>query len=463
MASKHVASHNGAMTARETANSICARLQRTGHQALLVGGCVRDILLGREPADYDVATDATPDQVMALFPESVAVGAQFGVILVPGNGLGVEVATFRADADYSDGRHPDAVVFARRPEEDVQRRDFTINGLLMRHDTGEVLDFVGGQDDLRSGIIRTIGEPEGRFREDKLRLLRAVRFAARFGFKLEPATFDAIRQHAREITQVSAERVRDELTKLLTEGAARRGFELLEETDLLAVVLPEIAALKGVEQPPQFHPEGDVWIHTRQMIERLPAGSSPTLAWGALLHDVGKPATFRSAEETGDRIRFDGHVDVGVRMAQDIARRLRFSNEDMEQIVALVANHMRFKDVEQMRASTVKRFVRLPRFDEHLELHRLDCVASHGRLESYGFVRRILAETPAEQIRPIRLLTGDELQEMGYRPGPIFSEILRALEDAQLEGQLRTKEEAREYVRDHFVKSERQMANKLSE
>ena len=443
------------------ANSICETLRSHGYQGLLVGGCVRDILLGREPADYDVATDATPDQVMALFPDSVGLGAQFGVIAVQRDGLKVEVATFRADAGYSDGRHPDAVVFAHSPKVDVQRRDFTINGLLMRHDTGEVLDFVGGQEDLRAGVVRAIGEPDRRFREDKLRLLRAVRFAARFGFNIETATFDAIRRHAHEITQVSAERVRDELTKLLTEGAARRGFELLEETDLLSVVLPEVAAFKGVEQPPQFHPEGDVWIHTRKMVEQLPAGSSPTLAWGVLLHDVGKPATFRSAEETGDRIRFDGHVDVGVRMTQDIARRLRFSNEDTEQIVALVANHMRFKDVEQMRASTLKRFIRLPRFEEHLELHRLDCVSSHGRLESYGFVRRTLAETPAEQIRPPRLLTGDDLLEMGYRQGPIFSEILRAVEDAQLEGRLGSQEEARQYIQRHFGKTSRPMVNNL--
>src|SRR5229473_140861 len=386
-------SHNQGMEPRELANSICETLRSSGHDALLVGGCVRDILLGRAPADYDVATDATPEEVMALFPDSVTVGAQFGVIAVYRDGMKVEVATFRADAGYSDGRHPDAVVFARTPKEDVQRRDFTINGLLMRHDTGEVLDFVGGQEDLRAGLVRAIGEADRRFREDKLRLLRAVRFAARFGFTIEPATFDAIRRHAREITQVSAERVRDELTKLLTEGAARRGFELLEQTRLLEAVLPEVAALKGVEQPPQFHPEGAVWIHTRLMIEQLPAGASPTLAWGILLHDVGKPATFKSAQETGDRIRFDGHVDVGVRMTQDLTRRLRFSNDDGEQIVALVANHMRFKDVEQMRAATLKRFLRLPRFEEHLELHRLDCLSSHRRLDSYGFVRRTLAET----------------------------------------------------------------------
>jgi poly(A) polymerase len=447
IASEREPSHNGIVTPRELANSICDTLRLAGHDALLVGGCVRDILLGREPIDYDVATNATPDQVMALFPDGVAVGAQFGVIAVYRDGIKVEVATFRADVGYSDGRHPDAVVFARTPREDVERRDFTINGLLMRHDTGEVLDYVGGQADLRAGLIRAIGEPDRRFREDKLRLLRAVRFAARFGFELEPATFDAIRRHAGEIEQVSAERLRDELTKLLTEGAARRGFELLDETGLLSEVLPEVAAMKGVEQPPQFHPEGDVWIHTRMMIEQLRAGASPTLAWGVLLHDVGKAATFRSAEETGDRIRFNGHVDVGVCMARDITRRLRFSNEDGEQIVALVANHMRFKDVEQMRASTLKRFIRQPRFEEHLELHRLDCLSSHRRLESYGFVSQVLAETPAEQIRPPRLLTGDDLLEMGYKPGPVFREILNAVEDAQLEGQIQTKDEAREYAR----------------
>jgi len=438
------------MTPRELANSICETLLRAGHQALLVGGCVRDVLLGREPTDYDVATDATPDEVMALFPESVAVGAQFGVIVVPRDGRKVEVATFRADVGYSDGRHPDSVVYARTSKEDVQRRDFTINGLLMRHDTGEVLDYVGGQADLQGGVIRAIGEPDRRFREDKLRLLRAVRFAARFGFSIEAATLEAIRLHAKEITRVSAERERDELTKLLTEGAARRGFELLEETGLLEIVLPEISALKGVQQPPQFHPEGDVWIHTRLMIEQLLAGTSPTLAWGVLLHDVGKPATFQSPRETGDRIRFNGHVDVGVRMAQDITRRLRFSNEETEQIVALVANHMRFKDVELMRASTLKRFVRMPRFDEHLELHRLDCLSSHGRLDSYGFVSRLLAETPAEQIRPPRLLTGEDLLEMGYKPGPVFREILHAVEDAQLEGELKSGDEAKQYVRRSF-------------
>jgi len=438
------------MKARELANSICELLQRNKHQALLVGGCVRDLLLGREPVDYDVATDATPVEVAGLFPESVAVGAQFGVILIPKNGLKVEVATFRSDMGYSDGRHPDRVVYSKTPQEDVQRRDFTINGLLMRHDNGEVLDFVGGQKDLTAGMIRAIGDPGLRFAEDKLRMMRAVRFAARFGFEIEPVTLQAIRGHVAEIQRVSPERIREELTKMLTEGAARRAFELMDETGLLEQVLPEISAMKGVEQPPEFHPEGDVWIHTRLMLEQIAKGASPALAWGVLLHDVGKPPTFQSAEETGDRIRFNHHVDVGVKMAEAICRRLRFSNEDTEQIMALVENHMRFGAVEAMKKATLKRFVRLPLFDEHMELHRLDCLSSHRHLDSYHFVQRFLDETPPEQVRPERLLTGDDLLTMGLRPGPEFARILRGIEDAQLEGQLKTKEEAKEYAIKNF-------------
>ena len=435
------------MDARELANSVCDELQRNGFQAFLVGGCVRDVLLGREPADYDVTTDALPEQVMALYPESIGVGAQFGVVLIPRDGLKVEVATFRSDIGYSDGRHPDRVVYSSSPEEDVKRRDFTINGLLMRHNTDAVLDYVGGQADLHAGILRAIGEPGRRFAEDKLRMLRAVRFAARFGYEIEQRTFRGMKQHAQEIAFVSAERIRDELTKLLTEGAARRGFELLNETGLLQLVLPEIAAFRGVPQPPEFHPEGDVWVHTLMMLEGLPAGGSPTLAWGVLLHDVGKPPTFRSAKETGDRIRFDGHVEVGVKMAAAICKRLRFSTWETEQISALVSNHMRFKDVEQMRTSTLKKFVRLPHFEEHLELHRLDCLASNGRLDAYEFVLQFLQETPAEHVRPVRLLTGDDLLKMGYRPGPVFRSILGALEDAQLEGAVSNREEALEFVR----------------
>jgi poly(A) polymerase len=438
------------MESRELADSICATLRRNGYQALLAGGCVRDLLVGRSPVDYDVATDALPDQVMALFPESVGVGAQFGVVFVPGDGFRVEVATFRSDGNYSDGRRPDQVIYAKTPEEDVKRRDFTINGLLMRPETSEVLDFVGGEADMKAGLIRAIGEPDRRFKEDKLRLMRAVRFAARFGFVIEPETFAGIRRHAHDISVVSAERLRDELTKLLTEGAARRGFELLDETGLLEAVLPEVAAMKGVEQPPQYHPEGDVWTHTLLMLDELEAGSPATLAWGVLLHDVGKPPTFRSIAETGDRIRFDGHVAVGERMGESICQRFRFSNEDTEQILALIANHMRFKDVEQMRPATLKRFVRLPRFEEHMQLHWLDCTSSHRRLDSYNFVRRLLAETPPEQIRPSKLLTGDELRDMGYKPGPVFSQILASLEDAQLEGKVSTPDEARRYVRGKF-------------
>ena len=441
------------------ANSICDTLRHNGYQALLVGGCVRDVLLGHEPADYDVTTDATPEQVVRLFPESVAVGAQFGVILIPRDGLKVEVATFRSDVGYSDGRHPDSVVYSKTPQEDVQRRDFSINGLLMRHDSGEVLDYVGGQADLKAKVIRAIGEPGRRFTEDKLRMMRAVRFAARFGFEIETATFRAIRRHVGEIHQVSPERLCEELTKMLTEGAARRAFELLDETWLLQQVLPEIGAMKGVEQPPQYHPEGDVWIHTRLMLEGLSKDASPTLAWGVLLHDVGKPPTFQSAAETGDRIRFNNHVEVGVRMAEAICRRLRFSNEDTEQILALVDHHMKFGAVEEMRVSTLKKFVRLPHFDEHLALHRLDCLSSHRHLESYDFVRRFLEVTPPEQVRPVRLLRGDDLQAIGFRPGPVFSEILRALEDAQLEGQIRTREEAEHYVLRKFGSRERKASS----
>jgi tRNA nucleotidyltransferase/poly(A) polymerase len=440
------------MTPREHAEQMCATLRHHGHQAYFVGGCVRDLELGREPADYDVCTDARPDRVQELFPRSLAVGAKFGVILVVEEGaqqIGtqVEVATFRSDFGYSDGRHPDHVVYSDSPQEDVRRRDFTINGLLMDPATGEVLDYVGGRADLRAGIVRAIGGPRQRFAEDKLRMMRAVRFAARFGFQIEPETMAAAQSLAAQITQVSAERIRDELTKLLTEGSARRGFELLEETELLAVVLPDIARMKGVEQPPQFHPEGDVWIHTRMLLEKLQPNSSPTLAWGVLLHDVGKPPTFAPAAGPGTRIRFNGHEEVGARMAEHICRALRFSNEDTEQIEALVANHMRFKDVPQMRTATLKRFVRLPRFEEHMELYRLDCLASHGSLETYTFVQQFLVETPPEKVYPPKLVTGDDLKGMGLVPGPRFREILLAVEEAQLEGRLQDRESALQFAR----------------
>jgi poly(A) polymerase len=444
---------------KDFAISIVSTLRERGHEAYLVGGCVRDLLLGREPADYDVATDATPDEVMRIFPETYAVGAQFGVVLVPSperdtasnvcteESDAVEVATFRSDIGYSDGRHPDEVRFSKDPREDVERRDFTINGLLLDPVTNEVLDFVGGRKDLEAGIVRAIGDPERRFAEDKLRMLRAVRFAARFDYVIEPRTFQAIQKLASQIGQVSRERVRDELSKMLTEGQARRAFLLLDETGLLHEVLPEIEAMKGVEQPPQFHPEGDVFVHTLLLLDKLPHPCPLTLAWGALLHDVGKPATFRIAP---DRIRFDGHVDVGVKIAEEICRRLRFSNHDTEQILALVKNHMRFGHALQMNESTFKRFVRLPCFDEHLQLHRMDCEASHGDLTAYNFTRQKIADMPPAAIRPVPLITGDDLIAVGYRAGPLFKKILSAVEDGQLEGGLRDREEALAFVRSEF-------------
>ena len=435
------------MTARELADRICTTLRGGGHQAYLVGGCVRDLVMGREPTDYDVATDARPERVQELFPRSLAVGARFGVIIVTEGDAQVEVATFRSDIGYSDGRHPDRVVYSDSPQEDVRRRDFTINGLLMGPVSREVLDYVGGRDDLRAHLVRAIGDPRARFEEDKLRMVRAVRFAARFGFQIEPATLAAARELAPRVTQVSPERLREELTKLLTEGAARRAFELLDETGLLAVILPDISRMKGVDQPPQFHPEGDVWIHTRMMLEQLPAGCSPTLAWGVLLHDVGKPATFAPPKTPADRIRFDGHVEVGVRMAGHLCRQFRFSGDDVAQIESLVANHLRFKDVRQMRPATLKRFVRLPKFDEHLDLHRLDCLSSHGSLDAFQFVRQFIIDTPAEQVRPPKLVTGEDLKRLGMKPGPRFKEILLAVEEAQLDGKLADRESALQFVR----------------
>jgi poly(A) polymerase len=449
---------------KEHATNIVRQLRKRGFQAFFAGGCVRDTLLGLAPADYDIATDATPVEVMRIFPNTYAVGAQFGVVLVPvpedmplppepsEHPNYVEVATFRDDGAYSDGRHPDQVRYSKDPQEDVKRRDFTINGLLMDPLDGDrVLDFVGGRDDLQAGIVRAIGDAECRFQEDKLRMLRAVRFAARFRYAIEPQTFAAIQKLAPLIYQVSRERVRDELTKMLTEGNARAAFELLDSTGLLKQVLPEIERMKGVEQPPQFHPEGDVWIHTLMLLEQLKPRCSRTLAWGVLLHDVGKPPTFRVAP---DRIRFDGHVEVGVKMAEEICQRLHFSNDEIKQIIALVANHMRFGDVTKMKESTLKRFLRLPMFDEHMELHRLDCLSSHRKLEMYEFVRDRLEQTPAEEIRPQALLNGRDLMELGYTAGPQFREILSAVEDAQLEGSLHSKEEALSFVLNQFpVKS----------
>jgi putative nucleotidyltransferase with HDIG domain len=490
----------------EAALKIVETLRARGYEAYLAGGCVRDLLLGREPADYDVATSATPDVVLEMFPRTFAVGAHFGVVLVGPEtedaGFVTEVATFRSDLAYSDGRHPDGVKYTKTAEEDVQRRDFTINGLLLdpmkafpqglkpvafsaasdvrakartlqekatagpsasvaaatsaqddkslRERTNlraAVLDYVDGLADLDADVVRAIGRAEKRFEEDHLRMLRGVRFAARFGFELEAETKRAIRLLASKIHAVSRERVRDELTMMLTEGHARRAFELLDETGLLNEVLPEVARMKGVEQPAQFHPEGDVWVHTLMLLEQLEPGCSETLAWGALLHDVGKPPTFRRAP---DRIRFDGHVEIGVAMGAEICRRFRFSNEETQQVVALIENHMRFMDAQRMKESTLKRFFRLPRFEEHLALNRMDCMAASGNLENWEFVRERYSSMPEEAVRPVPLITGRELIAVGYPPGARFKEMLRAAEDAQLEGTIATAEEALKLVRERF-------------
>jgi poly(A) polymerase len=440
---------------KDFATSIVQTLRQRGFQAYLVGGCVRDLLLAREANDWDVVTDARPEQVMRIFPETYAVGAQFGVVLVPvpeaspepGQTGAVEVATFRSDIGYSDGRHPDEVRFSKDPAEDVARRDFTINGMLLDPVSGEVIDLVGGKKDLAAGVIRTIGDPELRFAEDKLRMLRAVRFAARFGYVIDAGTFEAIQKLAEQVRLVSRERVREELTRMLTEGQGHKAFLLLDETGLLRHVLPEIAAMKGVAQPAEFHPEGDVFVHTLMLLDNLPCPCPATLGWGALLHDVGKPPTFRVAP---DRIRFDDHVEVGVKMAEEICRRLRFSNGDTTQILALIGNHMRFGHATRMKESTLKKFLRMPAFDEHLALHRADCLASHRNLASYEFIQQRGAEIPPEKMRPSPLVTGHDLIAEGHVPGPKFREILDAVEDAQLEGRLLSRHAALEFVRREF-------------
>ena len=441
----------------EAALQVVKELRSAGHEAYLAGGCVRDLLLGRVPTDYDVATSAPPDMVLNLFKRTFAVGAHFGVVLVADGDeegyITTEVATFRSDGAYSDGRHPDEVRYTLSAEEDVRRRDFTINGLLLdplqstEDLRSAVIDYVGGAADLDAGVVRAIGRPEARFEEDRLRMLRGVRFAARFGYELEPATAAAMRQLAPRIHAVSRERVRDELTKMLTEGHARRAFELLDETALLSEVLPEVAKMKGVEQPPQFHPEGDVWTHTLMLLEQLEPGCAATLAWGALLHDVGKPPTFRRAP---DRIRFDGHVDVGLAMAAEICRRFRFSKDETQQILALVENHMRFMDAPRMKTSTLKRFFRLTQFEQHLALHRMDCLAGSGYLDNWEYVRERYLAMPEETVRPKPLITGRELIAAGYAPGAGFKEMLRMAEDAQLEGTIVTTEEALKLVTEKF-------------
>ena len=412
-------------------------LRENGHEALLVGGCVRDLLLGRAPKDWDVATDALPDRIEALFPKTVAVGKAFGIIaVVCDDGSTVEVATYRADSPYADGRHPGAVAFTNA-REDALRRDFTVNALFLDPATGDIRDFVGGRADLDARVIRAIGDPETRFAEDHLRLLRAVRFAAVLGFAIEPATFAAIRKLAPHIRRISAERIRDELFRLLTEAPqAGQALQLLRDAALLKEILPEIEALVGVEQPPEFHPEGDVFVHTKLMLDALPKNPSLRLALSVLLHDVGKPPTaqYATLPDGTQRWRFECHASVGADMARAILERLRAPNALADDVCAIIGGHMRLADAPKMRAPKLRRLLGAPTFDDELELHRLDCLSSHAILDVYEFLKTEQAKFASEPVLPPPLVSGRDLIALGHAPGPHFAKILQDAYDRQLEG-----------------------------
>ncbi|KUG23559.1 trna nucleotidyltransferase [hydrocarbon metagenome] len=434
------------------AETIVRLLKQSGHEAYFVGGCVRDFILGSVSSDYDIVTSARPNEIISLFPNTIAIGAKFGVIAVIVENHLFEVATFRGDDVYEDGRHPSRIHYSSA-REDVFRRDFTINGLLMDPDSNKIIDYVNGRADIDKKIIRTIGDPGKRFNEDFLRMLRAVRFAANLDFVIEPATQRAIKKNAEKIKQISAERLREELGKILTRGGARHGFKLMYGTGILKSILPEVEKLKGVEQPPRFHPEGDVWQHTLNMLELLPKGGETDenlcLAWSVLLHDIGKAVT-RTEDENG--VHFYGHVQQGEKIADDIMQRLKFSNAQRETVLNLIHYHMVFMNVQKMRPARLKRFLRMPDFDLHLELHRLDCLASHCMLDNYEFCRDQLRLLDQVDLHPPRLLTGDDLIVMGFAPGKIIGKILMALEEEQLEERVRTKEEANNYVRAKWMK-----------
>jgi len=428
------------------ATEIVRKLRKAGFIAYFAGGCVRDKLLGKKAVDIDIATDASPEAVQKLFPRTIPVGAQFGVIIVVVNGGEYQVATFRSDGAYIDGRHPVDVAFTTA-EGDAERRDFTVNGLFYDPLEDKVLDYVGGRADLEAGILRAIGDASQRFEEDRLRVLRGVRFAATLGFQVEELTWKAICDKAGAIHAVSAERIREELVKIFVSPSRVRGFDLLDKSGLLQELLPEVAALKGCEQPPEFHPEGDVFVHTRIMLELLPAEVSPELVLAVLFHDIGKPPTMQ-VDPTG-RIRFNGHESVSARMTEKIMRRLRFSNEETVATIEMVQNHMVFKDVQNMRVARLKRFMARPTFEEEMELHRVDCQSSHGMLDNHVFLRTKQEEFANEPLIPTPLLNGHDLISLGWKPGPHFKEILEAAETLQLEGQLTTREEALAWLKTH--------------
>ncbi len=428
----------------QAAISIIKKLTEKGFQALYAGGYVRDRILGRGISDIDIATNALPEDIKSLFPRNIPVGEQFGVIVIPIDGVNYEVASFRRDIGCSDGRRPDSVSFSTL-EEDVKRRDFTVNGMYYNPLTDETIDLVNGRDDLKRKVIRTIGNPEERFTEDKLRLMRAVRFASTLGFEIEEHTFNAVKKLSPEIKRVSTERIREELLKILTSGNGGNGLVLLDKSGILEHILPEVHAMKGVEQPPQFHPEGDVFTHTRLMLE-LMESNNPLLAMAVLLHDVGKPSTFVMK----DRIRFNRHNEVGKKMTLAICQRLRFSNREIEIISSLVGGHMKFMAVKNMRQSTLKRFLSQEYFELHLKLHRLDCLGSHGSMSSYDFCLEKLEEFSNEEILPEPLLTGKDLIKMGMKPGKFFGKILTAVQNEQLEGNISSRDEAVEFVRKNW-------------
>ena len=433
-------------TALRGALHIIHRLRENGFRALLAGGCVRDMVMGLEPRDYDVVTDAGPEEVSRLFQKTQEVGARFGVVRVRVGDRHYEVARFRKDVGQADGRHPDRVVYSDE-REDARRRDFTLNGMFYDPVMREIIDHVGGQVDIRNRLVRAIGDPDQRFAEDHLRLMRAVRFAARYHYAIEDETRGAIRRQSHDISGVSRERIRDELLKILTEGGAPLGVRLLIDLGLMQHIIPDVDSMAGVRQPRAFHPEGDVLTHTLIMLG-LMRDPAPALAMGVLLHDVGKPLTY----EDTDRIRFNNHVRLGEYMARRACIELRFSSEDTDRIGELVRDHHRFMHVRQMRPSTLKRFLRGRHFSDHLELHRLDCLASHGDLANWAFCLQSLERIGPEQIRPVPLICGDDLIALGFRPGPAFKVVLTAVEDAQLEGRITSREEALVLARQEFEK-----------